>query len=40
MVVNVFINDEFGEVDDWFELYNDSEEFIEIGGFYFIDKFD
>ncbi len=40
MAANASINDEFGEADDWLELYNDSEEPIEIGGLYLTDKLD
>ena len=40
MAANASINDEFGEADDWLELYNNGEEPIEIGGLYLTDKLD
>lgn len=40
MAANASISDEFGEADDWLEVYNNSEEPIEIGGLYLTDKLD
>ena len=40
MAANASIYDEFGEADDWIELYNGSSESIDIGGLYLTDKLD
>jgi parallel beta-helix repeat protein len=33
------IADEFGEYDDWFEIYNDNDTLVNIAGLYFTDRF-
>ena len=40
MAANASYLDEFGEADDWVELYNSSAESINIGGLYLTDDFD
>ena len=44
IIINEFLasndtccSDSFGDFDDWVELYNDSEEAVDIGGMFFTD---